>query len=65
MLKLILSYYKEGLAALEKGAEFGPLAALPVREADRTFQVCGRGKCGYGVCPRSERTADIRTGADQ
>ena len=38
MLKLILSYYKEGLAALEKGAEFGPLAALPVREEIGRFK---------------------------
>ena len=38
MLKLILSYYKEGLAALEKGAEFGPLVALPVREEIGRFK---------------------------
>ena len=38
MLKLVLSYYREGLEALEKGADFNKLAVLAVREKIGRFK---------------------------
>ncbi len=38
MMKLIMNFYEEGLQALANGAEFGKLAALPVREEIGRFK---------------------------
>ncbi len=44
MLKLVLSYYKEGLEALEKGADFNKLAVAAVRERIGRFKYIAEDK---------------------
>ena len=40
LLKLLLSFYDRGLAALEAGADFNRLASLPVREQLGRYKYC-------------------------
>ncbi|MPM09119.1 V-type ATP synthase alpha chain [bioreactor metagenome] len=45
LLKLILAYYDKSLAALEKGASFSKLAALPVREDIGRYKYVHEDEC--------------------
>ena len=40
LIKLVLHYYDEAVAALEKGADIRELVGLPARERNRSLQIC-------------------------